>query len=80
MSLRENPLFLYGTIILMIIVAFIIVIFRAIAAGANWTFIGFIKGTRPALSLPWAVQVILMIIVIIIGIAIAVVIHRKLKG
>ncbi|MEM1590160.1 MAG: hypothetical protein QXZ68_04880 [Candidatus Bathyarchaeia archaeon] len=71
----------YAFIILLVIIAFIVVIWRSwIAGGAWWEYLwkpGEVEpGTRPARALPWEIQVLLMIIIIVVGIIIAVAWHK----
>jgi hypothetical protein len=71
----------YVFLILFIVIAFIIVVWRSWVSGVVWWEYLWKPGevipkTRPALSLPWEIQVLLMIVIIIAGIVIAVEWHK----
>ena len=79
---RERTGPYYAFLILFIIVALIIVIWRSWAGGgAWWEFLwGIQPGARPALALPFEVQVMLMIVIIVAGIIVAALWHRHVTA
>jgi hypothetical protein len=71
---------LYGLVVLMFVIAFVIIIVRSSLQGLEWTpFLhDYLPKTRPAqLYLPEAVQYGLMVVLIIVGIAALVLVQRR---
>jgi hypothetical protein len=72
----------YAFLILFIIVAFVIVIWRSwVGGGAWWEYLwkpGEVEpGTRPARALPWEIQVLLMVLIVIAGIIVAALWYKR---
>jgi uncharacterized membrane protein len=67
----------YAYLVVIVIVAFLLVVFRSLAVGVEWNPLGFIPKTRVGqLFLPVEVQYLLMAVLIILGIAAAVYAER----
>lgn len=75
---RERTGLYYAFLILFIIVAFIVVIWRSwVGGGLWWEFLrDWQPGARPARALPFEVQLVLMIVIIVAGITVAALWHR----
>jgi hypothetical protein len=73
---------LYGILVLMFVIAFVIVILRSSLQGLEWTLFlnDYLPKTRPArLYLPEVVQYILMVVLIVVGIIALVVLQRRTR-
>ena len=82
---RERAGLYYAFLILFIIVAFIIVVWRSwVVGGVWWEYLwrpGEVEpGTRPVRALAWEVQVVLMTVIIVAGIIVAALWHRHAKA
>jgi len=82
---KERTGLYYGFLILFIIIAFIIVVWRSwVGGGAWWEYLwkpGELQpGSRPARALPFEVQVVLMIVIIVAGIAIGAWVHKRVTA
>jgi hypothetical protein len=70
----------YAYLVGIIIVAFLLVVFRSFAVGVQWNPLGFIPKTRVGqIFLPVEVQYLLMAVLIVLGIAAAVYAERRTK-
>ncbi len=70
----------YMYLVVIIVVAFVLVVFRSYAVGVEWNPFGFIPKTRVGqLFLPQEVQYLLMAVLIVGGIAAAVYFERRTR-